>query len=419
MPPFGTRLRNLIGRGIRSTSESIAAPRDRLFTGPTRYVADARARFASLRSAAQDYPDQVSAETGLAWMRRKPYDPATGHAQFFACMYAAINTVQAMRLPARALIVEVGSGPGWLTQILVGLGYRVIAVEPSSTMNQLARERVAGFSAMTGVPCDETVFVTATLEEADLAAHEGKVNAVMFHEALHHVIDEAASMRQVFGLLRPGGCIAVCGEGRWNPGDTVLEAGLDEEMRHYGTLESPFTQDYLRHVLQETGFADIVFHHSVNGLFPESAEAMSLGEVANPSSRAANTVLAWKPLAEGCGHVPAVTGDQAATAAEIRVDHAAWEDDTLVVGVTLRNAGRTYWPVHEPPTSGGVTLALTEDGSQTDVADRYPLPRMLLPGQEITIDWRFRAPGHRGKPCRLRLVAEDAFWFTDSAGIDV
>jgi SAM-dependent methyltransferase len=54
-------------------------------------------------------------------------------------MYAILNTVQAMRLLPSALVMDVGSGPGWVTQILVGLGYRVVALDPSRVMNDLAR----------------------------------------------------------------------------------------------------------------------------------------------------------------------------------------------------------------------------------------------------------------------------------------
>jgi SAM-dependent methyltransferase len=378
-----------------------------------RYVKDAPRHFAALREAAEKYPDLIAADSGLEWMRRKPFDPAPGHPHFFNGIYAAANILQAMALAPNALIVEVGSGPGWMTQILVGLGYRVVAIEPSATMNELARQRVTGFHAMTGVAVDDVTFLTATLEEADLAPYYGRADAVIFFEALHHVIDEFAAMRQAFALLRPGGCLAVCGEGRWNPGDVALEGSLDEEMKRYGTLESPFTQDYLRHVLLEAGFEDIEFHHSVNGLFAESQEQKTIRDVANPSTLNSNTVLAWRLFDDD---VPRLTQFPDRTKAELTLLSEAWEADYVTVKVRVKNLGETYWPAYRPSATGGVTLAL----AQGDVApppkeatNRAALTTHVLPGHEAVIDWRFDTRGLDKSACCLRLVAEGAFWFAD------
>jgi SAM-dependent methyltransferase len=390
-----------------------ATPRSEIvpFEGQTRYVPDPRSRFAALRAAAEEYPNAVSADGGLPWMRRKPYDPTIGHPNFFNCMYAAINAIQAMRLSPNALVVEVGAGPGWMTQILIGLGYHVVAIEPSPVMNELAQERVAGFAAVTGIPADGATFLTATLEEADLARYDGLANAVMFHEALHHVIDEREVIRKVFSLLQPGGCLAVCGEGRWNPGDRDLERQLDDEMKRYGTLESPFTQAYLRYLLDEAGFVEISFYHSVNGLFTEGQEHKSIRDVANPSLQAANTVLARRPA----GDIPRLNGLADRTSAQITLLHARRDGDYFAVQVRLRNTGETYWPAYEPPLTGGVTLALTQDSVTVpppEAANRAPLPSLLLPGEELTFDWRFDIRGLDLGACRLRLVAEDEFWFS-------
>lgn len=391
----------------------VQTPRTTPFVGPSRYVPDARAAFAALREAAEVYPAAV-AESGMAWMRRKPYDPDAGHPHFFNTMYAALNAIQAMRLQPNALVVEVGAGPGWMTQILVGLGYRVVAIEPSAAMNDLARERIHAFAAMSGAPAEAARFVTATLEEADLTGLLGQVDAVMFHEALHHVIDEHVAMRRVFALLRPGGCVGICGEGRWTPGDRTLEAELDAEMSRYGTLESPFTQSYLHHVLRDAGFADIVFHHSINGLFPEGQENKTVRQVANPSIAAANTVIAWRPLPEDALRAPRPDQAPDRTTGAIEIIAAHWDGAELHARVRLRNTGQTYWPVHRPPAAGGVTLALQGVGDADpapEAANRCLLPQPVQPGEAIVIEWRFDAAALDRAACRLRLIAEDLFWF--------
>lgn len=381
------------------------------FSGPRRYVPAVGQDFAALRAAAEQYPQALAESEGFGWMRRKPYDPTERHLHFFQGMYAILNAVQAMRLPPGALVMDVGSGPGWVTQILVGLGYRVVALDPSEVMHDLARQRLQGFEAMTGVAADAATFVTATLEEADLAAYLARVDAVMFHEALHHVIDEHAALGKVFALLRPGGCLSVSGEGSWTPGDTQLERSLDAEMARYGTLESPFTRPYLQHVLETVGFEDIRFHLGVNGMFAEAEAHRELHQVASTPAGAAHALLARRPMAGGLRPAAADPGQ---TAGEIEVLAAAWAQGGLVVRVRLRNTGRTLWPAHVPPSHQGVTLALTRHETATDqpeAANRYPLPQPVPPGGEAVLDWRFEAAALEGEPCYLRLVAEHAFWF--------
>jgi hypothetical protein len=272
---------------------------------------------------------------------------------------------------------------------------------------------------MTGVTADAASFITSTLEEADLAQYLGQVDAVMFHQALHHVIDEHAALSKVFALLRPGGCLSVSGEGCWTPGDRQLERSLDAEMDRYGTLESPFTRPYLRHVLEATGFEDIQFHLGVNGMFPEAQAHMELHQVASTPAAAAHMLVALRPLN---GNPRPAAADPGQTEAEMTVITAAWDQGGLEVRARLRNIGSTLWPTHAPPLRQGVTLALTRHVTETDqpeAANRCPLPHPVPPGSETVLDWRFEAQALEGEPCHLRLVAEQAFWFQGSIRVDV
>ena len=392
---------------------SSTAARPPRFEGPTRYVRDARSRFDRLREAAEEYPKAVAAEDGLGWMRRKPYDDTQGHPSYFGSLYAAMNAIQAMRLPLHALVVEVGSGPGWLTEILVGLGHRVVAVEPSGTMNELAAQRLEGFCRTTGIAQHHVTFHTATLEEAELGGLQAQADGVIFHEALHHVIDEHEAARRVFSLLKPGRCVAVCGEGRWTPGDTALEHQLDQEMLRYQTLESPFTQPYLRHVLETAGFTDIGFHHSVNGLFEESLGARTVQQIANPSASGANTVIAWRPIREDQLTLPRAAEAPGQTSGSVHVVRADWREHELCVQATVRNTGTTYWPMHRLHEAGGITLALCQQSSASpgpEASSRAPMPKIVFPDEEVSVVWQFGAPHLDKGACYLRLVVEDVCW---------
>ena len=54
-----------------------------------------------------------------------------------------MNLLRAMGVTPGGRVVEVGSGPGWVTEILLALGYEVDAVEPSEDMIAIAKERIA------------------------------------------------------------------------------------------------------------------------------------------------------------------------------------------------------------------------------------------------------------------------------------
>jgi hypothetical protein len=83
-------------------------------------------------------------------------------------------------------------------------------------------------------------------------------------------------------------------EGAWDPSFKELEAALEEEMRQYGTLENPFTHEYLERLLRENGFAAINRYVSVNGFIPACAGGLPLQTIASPA-HARNDVIARKP----------------------------------------------------------------------------------------------------------------------------
>ena len=94
--------------------------------------------------AAKSYLDQAGSLAGN-WPFQKPFPGANGHQEFFTLSYNVLNLLQVMRIPMRGRVLEVGSGPGWLTEILVGLGYEVYALDPCEAMHAIARRRMAGF----------------------------------------------------------------------------------------------------------------------------------------------------------------------------------------------------------------------------------------------------------------------------------
>ena len=379
------------------------------FEGKRRLVSDAKERFAALRTAAEEYPDRVPAGQ-FTWVRRKPFEQSKGNPSFFGWMYGALNMIKALDLAPTSTIVEVGSGPGWLTEILVGLGHRVHAIEPSPGMIAEARLRMEAFEAKTGIAAVESVTYSAcTIEELDIAPWAMLADVVLFHEALHHVIDEHVALRRSIELLREGGCIAICGEGRWLPDDAHQAGGLYEEMERYGTLESPFTPEYLRHVLATVGFDQIEFFHAVNGLFPVRDETRTIREIATLSASVANTVIARRPLTG-----PQIIDPKSRTSAVISVLRVVHTPSVTEMTVHLVNTGETVWPC-KTGLRGHVTLALVERSSSLpairEAANRHPITRNVRPGEILAMECKFDTPGLT-PPFDLDLIAEFCFWFS-------
>ena len=194
-------------------------------------------------------------------------------------------------------MVEVGCGPGWLTEFLLGLGYRVVAIEPCRELVDITRERITRFEQKYDLTLkDRFQFIISTLEELTIDERQSiKASSVFFYETLHHMIDERKALRYVYEMLDDAGYLAIFGEGRWYPDNKEQENLMCEEMKRYGTLESPFTHDYLRFVLETTGFNDIKFYHAVNGLFSTDDENLTIGQAAvmqATSTQHLNTVVA-------------------------------------------------------------------------------------------------------------------------------
>lgn len=95
--------------------------------------------------------------------------------------------------------LDVGCGPGALTAVLVErLGAdRVVAVDPSASFVEAARERLPG------------VDVRAAAAE-DLPLEEGSVDAALAQLVVHFMRDPVAGLREMARVTRAGGVVAAC-----------------------------------------------------------------------------------------------------------------------------------------------------------------------------------------------------------------
>lgn len=412
-------------RGTRASQTTVAATAPAPVPAPPRhpvpdhirhrrFLSDRPMAYEQAIAGAEAYVSRLQ-PTDLWWLHAKPYDPRPGgSAQYFRLMYDLLNILQVMDLPPRARILEIGSGPGWVTEILLMLGHEVDALEPAADLIAVARERCDGLRPHFRFQGQDRVrFHQSTLEEIEFPADS--FDGVLFFDVLHHVVDEHVAMGKTFRFLKPGGCVGVV-EAAWHPDFKELEAGLIKEMREYGTLENPFSTEYLDHLLAEAGFVAAQRFAGVNGFFGAGQLGQPLQHF-GPPLHGVNNVVARKPFADdpvapSCAKLDRRTDVRYELLAG-GVD-AASRQARLTVRIT--NTGETLLD-NRPAARTRVTLALRRGApGSADVVEagqRHLLGAVLKPGESVTMELVFSLPPDAPVDgWELDAIAEGLYWFS-------
>ena len=370
-------------------------------------------------AAAESYVAKLLEDGDIGWLYAKPFDTITGNPQYFRLMFDFLNILQAMHIPAAGRVLEIGSGPGWITEHLLMLGFTVDALEPSGDFIKIAQHRcdsLQNHHRLTGTP--KVTFHQTTLEEIEL--EDQNFDAILFFDVLHHVVNEEVAIEKTFRYLKPGGCLGVV-EGAWHPDFKALEQILLVEMAKYGTLENPFSTEYLDHLLAQNGFTDIQRYAAVNGFFSETQLVQPLAHFAAGGLKGSNNITARKPsdedrLFQNCTNLNCKTD---ATLVLVQGGINA-ETRTVSVEVNLTNTGDTMFD-NRAWKQGHVTLALRQGllGSPgfLECSERHLLPEIVTPGKSVEMKLTYTLPSSGTlENWELDLIAEGAFWFS-SRGI--
>jgi len=138
---------------------------------------------------------------------------------------------EAGALRGSSAVLEIGCGTGKLTELLVGRGLRVRAVEPGTNLVAAARRRIA--------QPDAVQFDVGRFEDADLP--EDGYDAV-FSATAFHWVDPKIGWAKVASLLKPGGLLALLVHiDIHDERSTVLEHQFAEVVQAYAPA---FTHDW-------------------------------------------------------------------------------------------------------------------------------------------------------------------------------
>lgn len=328
------------------------------------------------------------------------------------------NIAVALALPAGSRILDVGCGSGWLSEYFARLGYIVKGIDISPELIQMSRERVARI----GYDVDHEITLRCSFEVHDIehVALEDQFDGVICYDSLHHFEDERAVIANLSALTAYGGSLFIL-EGDRPPAGSATEDELVEVMRRYGTLESPFSRDYLRALLDEHGFAVVGDYVSVNGLFErQSMEGDRLR--VNPPE--VNYLLCKKVVAEKGTRASSVPDSRHPGILRARIEALAAAPkqvapgELLSIPVSIENCGDTLWLTGQSVRAGIVMPAVRVfDGAGSLVIEFHGeplLPHPVAPGETVRIKIEYKAPQRSGSyRLKLDLVDQEVCWFEE------
>jgi SAM-dependent methyltransferase len=374
------------------------------------------------KSGAIEYPNKLEPSDRHHLLTKPFYNLAHKHERWEGegldpdshrhfCDFA--NLAMALALPPGARILDLGCGSGWLCEYFARLGYDVTGIDVSPELIEMARERLT--KVPYGADHEKQLRYRFLVHDVESGPLKETFEAIICYDALHHFEDEHAVLRNVGAMLAYGGQLFVL-EGERPPEGSETEEELRDVMRHYQTLESPFSRDYLLCLLREQGFAVVGDYLSINGLFDrEMVEGNQLPLIDPP---ALNYLLCKKvALKDGAildSRAPGVLRARFTLLGQ--VESVLRPNAIIIAPIAIENTGDTLWLVSKAAPKGTVRLGVKILNEAGDIVDEVhgspPLPHAIAPGEKVALTIKGSAPKITGKfTLKADLVDQDICWF--------
>jgi glycosyltransferase involved in cell wall biosynthesis/SAM-dependent methyltransferase len=337
------------------------------------------------------------------------------------------NMALALALRADARILDVGCGPGWLSEYFARLGYDVTGIDISEELIQVARERLEQLPYQ--VDQETPLQCRYLTHDIEISALAEKFDAVICYDSLHHFEDEQKVFRHLAAMLNTGGLLFIL-EGRKPAAGSATEDHLRGFMRDYKTLESPFSDEYLYTLLDQHGFAIVGNYVSVNGLF----EREMIEDDANGQRLPLGTIdtdyhylTCMKVSATGPATSVADSTSPDRLLAELKIHptppRSVAAGAKFEVSLTIKNSGNTVWLTGQTVRAGLVMPGVKIFDDVGNIATEFHgplLPRAVAPGQTIPLKIQFTAPDKPGAySVKIDLVDQCICWFEEKGSTPV
>jgi 2-polyprenyl-3-methyl-5-hydroxy-6-metoxy-1,4-benzoquinol methylase len=208
-----------------------------------------------------DYPKKLD-ERGKQWLHDKPfssYDREESQKNFhdFSTILFLLN----QNAPKAKKILELGCGPGWLSNFLSKMDYQVSGLDISDGMIAIARENAAKQKL-------DTKFYVKDLEEID-QDQISKNDIVIFYDALHHCLDDEKAMQAAYAYLKPNGILILAEPNAIHTENEGAKTAVDK----YGVTERGIIIKNISSYLKSIGFESVMRYHASGQSFSPRSES--------------------------------------------------------------------------------------------------------------------------------------------------
>jgi SAM-dependent methyltransferase len=382
------------------------------------------------------------------WERTKPFSPPgaetlTESAHLLHDFAAALLMLQP---EPEDLILDLGAGGCWCSDLLGRLNRSAVAVDLSLEMLQAGRARVGRFRAVAG-DMESLPFATGVFQKA------------ICLNAVHHVPDIGKAVREIARVLDDEGVALFSEPGRGHTDAPVSAAAV----RDYGVLEQDVLVGPFIRQCRDGGFGDVSvkpLSHVVPGvdltleewdawsrlagsIRPRRAlakvvfglmELFGLGK-GGPLFEEALAIRMVRTLRQVVEHHPVIVarktravvaeGDLRWRAAmRIEAPEHATRGATVSLKITATNEGSVTW---RPATRSGLGRVMLGvqllDGEGRMMArdhHRAELPNAVAPRETVTVTFECPVPDRPGRfRLKVDLVAEGVAWFETTGSTPV
>ncbi len=322
-----------------------------------------------------------------------------------------------LNLGPRDLVLDFGSGSGWLSAALNLMGCRTVALDVSPTALALGRHMFESDPRF-------DLSLEPRFELYDGLAFpfpDDHFDNIICMDAFHHVPNQRTILAEMHRVLKEGRRVVFSEPGKGHA-DSIRSL---RESAHYGVLETELDLDDFRGNLTKAGFERVfvkpfpplhwIYTYEQYRQFMEGDDDLYHLNAIRAETERYYVVLAQK------GEERFDSVHPNTLSAEISTDQSslkAGRGEGFVLQVTLLNTGDSTWLADSGRHGGSVELGAHLFGSAENLLEegwsRWPLVGNLEPGAEATLRASAVAPVAPGRyRIQLDLLNVGRYWFAE------